>query len=220
MHIQFLDNPDKKYEIKGYSKNDSYIKITTLSSDLPSNSGDFFIQTNLSRDDCPGYSWCKQIDDHTYIFTKTEDILNHVVSGEQEILARKDEIESSLLAQKKEDSINYSKELLAEFLSNHPLASSARGGKKAFYTVTQSKQQQMYDTYSRYQNTKRINPNAKLYWNASGDISEEWNEDEYLLLMSEIEEFIRPLVIRQQEIENRIKAANTFEEVDLIKISY
>ena len=124
------------------------------------------------------------------------------------------------LEKAKEAKINESKLLLASYLESHPLVSNCHGGIEAEYTVTSEKQALMSSNYLTYTIAKASGLDAKLTWNASGQECEEWTEEEYVILVLQISEYVKPLVSLQQSYEVAINACTTQEELDAIEISY
>ena len=60
----------------------------------------------------------------------------------------------------------------------------------------------------------------QLTWNDTGNICEEWTFEELFTLSNEINNYVKPLIKKQQEIEVAIKNATTKEELNSIKIKY
>ena len=52
-----------------------------------------------------------------------------------------------------------------------------------------------------------------LTWNDTGNVCEEWTYDQLFLLAAEINGYVKPLVVLQQETEVAIKNAKTKEEI-------
>jgi hypothetical protein len=78
----------------------------------------------------------------------------------------------------------------------------------------------MASNYLTYSIAKSSGLNPKLTWNASGQECEEWTEEEYVTLVLQISEYIKPLVFLQQSYEVQIKNCSTLEELEAINISY
>ena len=116
--------------------------------------------------------------------------------------------------------IMLSKSMLADFLENNPIHSSAHGNVEGVYSTTSEKQTLMMSQYMTYQIEKAVNPNAKLTWNETGKACEEWTEEEFLQLILEIKAYVYPLVSHQQRIEEMITNCTTQEELDEIIIDY
>ena len=110
--------------------------------------------------------------------------------------------------------------MLAEYLENNPLHSSAHDGVEGIYSVTSEKQSLMMSQYMTYQIEKNINPDAKLTWNETGKSCAEWTEEEFLQLILEVKAYVYPLVSRQQQIEEQIMICTTQDELDAIVINY
>ncbi len=126
----------------------------------------------------------------------------------------------ALFQKNKRKKIELSKLMLAEFLENNPIHSTAHGGVEGIYSVSSDKQSLMTSQYITYQIEKTINPNARLTWNETGKTCEEWTEEEFLQLVLEIKSYVSPLVSYQQHIEERIYACNHQEELEQILIDY
>lgn len=127
---------------------------------------------------------------------------------------------AELLQQNKKNKINLSKLMLADFLENNPIHSTAHNGIDGIYCVTSDKQSLMTSQYMTYQIEKTINPDAKLTWNETGKSCEDWTEEEFLRLVLEIKAYVSPLVSYQQHIEEKIYSCNNQEELDQILIDY
>lgn len=119
----------------------------------------------------------------------------------------------------KRQRISYSKKLLAKFLEEHPFASAAHG-EVGIYAVTEEKQQLMALNYTTYQIQKAAGIDAVLTWNETGKACEEWTEEQFVQLILEVQQYVKPLVTRQQHIEMEIQAAQTAQEVMDIEISF
>ena len=52
-----------------------------------------------------------------------------------------------------------------------------------------------------------------LLWNAQGKTSEVWTEDEIIQLISEVNSYVKPLVVLQQHIEEQLKACTCRKDV-------
>lgn len=126
----------------------------------------------------------------------------------------------AMFQQNKTNKIALSKTMLAEFLENNPIHSSAHNGIEGIYSITNEKQTLMMSQYMTYQIEKAVSPNAKLTWNETGKACEEWTEEEFLQLILEIKAYIYPLVSYQQHIEEAIVECTTQEEMDKIVIDY
>lgn len=126
----------------------------------------------------------------------------------------------ALFQSNKSNKIALSKTMLAEYLENNPLHSSAHDGVEGIYSVTSEKQSLMMSQYMTYQIEKNINPDAKLTWNETGKSCAEWTEEEFLQLILEVKAYVYPLVSRQQQIEEQIMICTTQDELDAIVINY
>ena len=121
----------------------------------------------------------------------------------------------------KDSKINESKMLLADYLERHPLVSDCHGGVEATYTVTTEKQTLMASNYLTYSLEKQMGvENPVLTWNAAGEECEEWTEEEYVTLVLQVKNYVKPLVALQQSYEVQINACETQEDLDEIVIVY
>lgn len=130
------------------------------------------------------------------------------------------ETDEETLAWAKKKKIELSKTMLAEFLQQHPIVSTAHGGEEGTYSVTEDKQQLMALNYNTYQIKKAAGLEAELTWNETGEECEVWTEAEYVQLIIEIEAYVKPLVSAQQAYEKQIQSATTLKEVDAVEIIY
>ena len=120
----------------------------------------------------------------------------------------------------KEIKINESKLLLEEYLINNPLVSSCHGDVEAKYTITSEKQSLMASNYLNYTIAKGVGIEPILTWNSAGSECEVWTEQEYVTLILQIGEYVKPLVSLQQSYEVQIRSCTTQEELDEIEIVY
>lgn len=127
---------------------------------------------------------------------------------------------AAIFAQNKKDKILLSKSLLAAYLEEHPITSTAHGGVEGVYSVTSEKQSMMTMQYMTYQIEKAVDPNAKLRWNESGKSCQDWEEEDFLQLVLEIKAYVYPLVSYQQTLEEQIAACTTQEKLDAIMIDF
>lgn len=126
----------------------------------------------------------------------------------------------AMFQQNKTNKIALSKTMLAEYLENNPIHSSAHNGIEGIYSITNEKQTLMMSQYMTYQIEKAVNPNAKLTWNETGKACEEWTEEEFLQLVLEIKAYVYPLVSYQQRLEENITKCVSQEELDEIIMDY
>lgn len=128
---------------------------------------------------------------------------------------------AAMFEARKVSKINESKALLANYLEAHPLVSDCHGGIEAIYTVTTEKQTLMASNYLTYTIAKQSGiENPVLTWNAAGCECEVWTEEEYVSLVLQVAEYVKPLVALQQSFEVQIGACETQEELDGIEIVY
>ena len=130
------------------------------------------------------------------------------------------EIDAETLEWAKKKKVELSKSMLATFLEQNPIVSTAHGGVEGTYSVTEDKQQLMALNYNTYQIKKAAGLEAELTWNETGEECEVWTEAEYVQLIIEIEAYVKPLVSKQQTFEKQIQSATTLKEVDAVGIVY
>lgn len=117
----------------------------------------------------------------------------------------------------KNEKIEESKVLLAEYLSSHPLFSKAKYEEGRYYTVTEEKQRQltskmaMYNIYSQQSLSYPL-----LKWNDVGNICEDWTVEELTKLAMEIDAYVTPLVEKQQAYEKMVQKVSNIEEFNMI----
>ena len=117
----------------------------------------------------------------------------------------------------KNEKIEESKVLLAEYLSSHPLFSKAKYEEGRYYTVTEEKQRQltskmaMYNIYSQQSLSYPL-----LKWNDVGNICEDWTVEELTKLAMEIDAYVTPLVEKQQAYEKKVQKVSNIEEFNMI----
>lgn len=126
----------------------------------------------------------------------------------------------AIFEQNKQEKVLLSKSLLAAYLEEHPIMSTAHGGVEGIYSVTNEKQSLMMSQYMTYQIEKAVNSDAKLRWNESGKSCQDWTEEEFLQLILEIKSFVYPLVSYQQTLEEQITACTTQDMLDDIVIDF
>lgn len=123
----------------------------------------------------------------------------------------------SILKNKK---IAESKEILEQYLSNHPLFSTAKYPEGRYYTVTSEKQRQLTSKMAMYNiYTQQDKEYDLLRWNDTGNVCEPWTIEELTQLSMEIDAYITPLVSKQQSYEVAVKNASTEDEINGIVFS-
>lgn len=158
----------------------------------------------------------RKINDVTYELSNKEiyiEVNNIIIEPTDEELKKSFE-------NNKAEKIEYSKYLLEKYLSDNPLKSSCHNNSEDIYTVSSEKQTLMANNYLTYTISKGINGNAVLTWNSAGKECEVWTEEEYLQLLLEISEYVKPLISLQQKYEVQINRCKTQEELDDIVIEY
>lgn len=105
---------------------------------------------------------------------------------------------------------------LAKFLSEQVITWSDG----AEYGVTKEDQNEMSMIYTQYIMKKKINENAELAWHAKHQINRVFSEDEFIGLMSAIDDFVKPYVTKCQQIKEQIYNATSITELRAIEINY
>lgn len=117
--------------------------------------------------------------------------------------------------------VKESKNILEEYLLKNPLISSCHNQTEGVYSITLEKQNLMLLNYTTYQLLKNTDPdNAILTWNETGKECEPWAENEFIQLIFEVQNVIKPLVSAQQVIESEILSCGSFNDVLLVDIDY
>lgn len=148
----------------------------------------------------------EQIIDENYIFEEKEDIKEYNQINDL------DSIKSEL--------IKLSKSKLKEYLEENPLFSKVKYSEGRYYTVDTEHQSRIASQLLLYQANTSLGLDYQLTWNDTGNICEEWTFEELFTLSNEINNYVKPLIKKQQEIEVAIKNTTTKEELNNIKIMY
>lgn len=127
-----------------------------------------------------------------------------------------DEYKDNSFEKIKFEKIAESKTALAKWLTNHPMAYT--DGKQ--YSVTAEKQSLLNGNLASYERAKTINVEYPLKWNSTGSECELWDYNNLLALSLTIAGYVAPKVSKQQELELRIKACTTVDEINEIEINY
>lgn len=116
----------------------------------------------------------------------------------------------------KDDKIEMSKTMLAEWLEDNPMLYT--DGK--YYSVTAEKQSLLNGNLASYERAKTVGVEYGLKWNSTGSECVSWDYTDLLTLSLTIAGYVAPKVSKQQEIELQIKACTTVDEVNEIVINY
>ena len=216
MKLQYL-NEETTYDVefKKISKN-----IVEIKGDFPIKDVGFTLSRPNMNDNWDYSSF-------TTIYRELDDGAQFSNDGsiyvEPEIIEPKEPTEEELKAifkSNKERKIIESKQLLAEYLELHPLISNCHNNIEAQYSVTAEKQSLMANNYLTYTIAKQSGLDATLTWNATGQECEIWTEEEFVTLVLQISEYVKPLVALQQSYEVQINKCESQEEFDAIEIVY
>lgn len=146
----------------------------------------------------------EQIIDENYVFTEKEEEIQN----------------TSDLSDIKNELIKLSKSILNQYLNNNPLFSTVKYSEGRYYNVSEDNQLRLASQILLYQGNATIGNQYVLTWNDIGNVCEEWTFEELFTLSNQINEYVKPLVKQQQEIEVTIKNATTKKELNEIKIVY
>lgn len=125
--------------------------------------------------------------------------------------------EQMTLEEYKEYKIKESKANLAAWLEVTTVKSSVHGGAEEEYSITATKQQQLTAMIFLAQTNEEFVPS----WNATGKAcTYDWTLDELLQLAFEIQAVVRPMVSKQQKMEEDINAATSKDAVDEVVITF
>ena len=120
----------------------------------------------------------------------------------------------------KKELIKLSKSKLSDYLEDNPLFSKVKYPEGRYYTVDNEHQSRIALQLLLYQANISLGLNYQLTWNDTGNICEDWTFEELFILSNEINNYVKPLVKKQQEIEVAIKNATSKDELNKIKIAY
>lgn len=144
----------------------------------------------------------EEIIDENYIHEEVEEVMEVVIDDE--------------LSPLKNELIKLSKSELSNYLENNPLFSTVKYKDGRYYNVNIEHQLRITSQLFMYKNIEGY----KIVWNDTGNTCEEWTFEELLELSNQINEYVKPIIKRQQEIELSIKNAKNKESLLNIKISY
>lgn len=125
-------------------------------------------------------------------------------------------IQTTTMAEIKNEKISFSKNKLAEWLEKHPLYSKVHNEEGEIYTITEEKQALLTQNLMLSQ----LAHSETTTWNCQGGICEEWTVEELMQLAFEIEAYVRPRIKKQQKYEVQINESSSIEEVEAIEIEY
>lgn len=122
--------------------------------------------------------------------------------------------------ERKQYYIDVSKSKLSEYLESNPLLSSCHNNTEAFYSITKEKQNLLLQNYSSYTIKKQNGLEAVLTWNATGEVCEEWTENELLQLIAEMDAVVKPLITQQQKYEKDIVICEDLSVIEKMDFDY
>ena len=125
-------------------------------------------------------------------------------------------VDNSNLDELKANKIAESKTKLTEWLENNPMQFT--DGK--YYSVTAEKQALLNSNLASYERARDAEIPYPLKWNSTGDECTEWTYADLVSLSLAIAAYVAPKVSHQQEIELKINACETIEDLNKIEIVY
>ena len=164
-----------------------------------------FKKAYLGKND--NISFYEEVIDENYIFIEDEEdiqVNNNITD----------------LDKLKKELIKLSKSKLSDYLDNNPLFSRVKYSEGRYYTVDNEHQSRITSQLLLYQANISLGLDYQLTWNEAGNICEDWTFEELFALSNEINNYVKPLVKKQQEIEVAIKNATSKDELNKIKIEY
>lgn len=137
-----------------------------------------------------------------YNNTKTEKDINDIVNNNS--------LENAKLAL-----IDYTKSQLAIFLENHPLLYNEK-----LYSVSANTQSFLDSLISAAEDAADIGIHFTPYWNDKSGIREPWRLQDLKELRINIQNYILPFIIQQQNMEQNILHAKSLEELYSLCLMY
>ena len=200
MYLFFDENIEKK-QLIDFKSTQNYICFT--------------FQNDVSIDDFASIDVFKMYsDDDMFLREYTLEDYRLECNGNE--LYFKDKNEVVDLDVLKDDKIEMSKTMLAEWLEDNPMLYT--DGK--YYSVTAEKQSLLNGNLASYERAKTVGVEYGLKWNSTGSECVSWDYTDLLTLSLTIAGYVAPKVSKQQEIELQIKACTTVDEVNEIVINY
>lgn len=200
MYLFFNENTEKK-QLTDFRVTQNYIC--------------FAFQNDVSIDDFASIDVFKMYsDDDMFLREYTLEDYRLECNGNE--LYFKDKNEVVDLDVLKDDKIEMSKTMLAEWLEDNPMLYT--DGK--YYSVTAEKQSLLNGNLASYERAKTVGVEYGLKWNSTGSECVSWDYTDLLTLSLTIAGYVAPKVSKQQEIELQIKACTTVDEVNEIVINY
>ena len=120
----------------------------------------------------------------------------------------------------KKERIELSKKLLNDFFEENPLKSDCHNGVVGYYSVTKDKTDTMLPNFLTYQMELQAGLPTELTWNEKGKSCTVWTVEEYQMLTIQIKQYVKPIIAKQQHLEESIINCTTTDDVENILISY
>lgn len=115
--------------------------------------------------------------------------------------------------------ISQSKINLEDFLSLHPLSANIKGDTK-FYGSTEKHQSRLNSIIDCAEDAEKLGIFFVPMWNALNENREPWTINELKILRIKIQEYVLPLILQQQIIEQNIMSLSDYNELILVDLGY
>lgn len=121
-----------------------------------------------------------------------------------------------LIAARKSELIQQSKENLADFFKKAKLISDVHENKECEYSVTLEKQDRLSSLIKNKEYAQINGLPFTAYWNSCGNPGEEWELDELERLSAQIYRYVQPYVLKQQQYEFLVQKCLSLKELELL----
>ena len=161
------------------------------------------------------------IREKTYIITLTSVNVQHRITRLANHVGLIENPNSLNLDEFKKYYIGLSHTKLDKYLQSNPLEVRIQGRKRKSFTITKEKQKLLTNEIIMSNLAEQAGEIHKPSWNAKGEpLSNDWTTEQLLRLSFRITETVRPLVTAQQELEIKINACESIEDIQKIELDY
>jgi len=155
-----------------------------------------------------------ELGDQVYPPMTPDLILQKVYKAVKELTFTQD-LEDLSLTELQNYLIKKSKKNLEIYLENHPMKYNNK-----YYTVTSSKQNQLTELLNAYKFADNVDKELELYWNETGKEFETYTYEDLINVYLAMLEYVKPIVVYQQQIETQIRKTNDTSVLVNIDISF
>lgn len=136
-------------------------------------------------------------------------------------LAGEIDTDTCTLEEYKEYRVKESKKKLEEYLEAHPITSVCHGNASGTYSITENKQNLLSNEIKMTEMAQALGVTYQPSWNQTGkSCTYDWTLTELYSLSFDIAATVKPLVSKQQTLEEAINSCTSKEAVSVIEISY